>query len=446
MGGMDISKQIKQIHLLKQMRQLEKMQFRNTLYLLKSYAKLHAEELAKLPYDFNLLALLPSNGINENTHSRIFAHLCAYKYDGEYTFLNHFISFLRTTIELKLPTSLSLIDITAEKQRIDVLIRAKECAIIIENKVKNAIDQIADKSATNAGQLYRYIGEVKSKFRYTDEQIFVVYLVRDRYHEPDERSWEKIINEKKRISIKSKYENRFCVISYKDAIYPWICNLLDSNCSNLNEPLLYSALVQYEDYLGNELECNKKYEAMNNRLTELLMEELELNGNVVENYLKVQDALNNIDNLYNSLEDLENRCIDSIWKYWADELSEMIKANRWSFFTYEEYLPEINNHTIEINASILGCPIVLYLVKEDDLMVGMENVDAKARLQKEIVAIREDIKRAIPDIDISECSRTYAYKIVDYTNGLGQFCQLLDVLEKILNVKSVSNTQINSSL
>lgn len=443
---MDISKQIKQIHLLKQMRQLEKMQFRNTLYLLKSYAKLHAEELAKLPYDFNLLALLPSNGINENTHSRIFAHLCAYKYDGEYTFLNHFISFLRTTIELKLPTSLSLIDITAEKQRIDVLIRAKECAIIIENKVKNAIDQIADKSATNAGQLYRYIGEVKSKFRYTDEQIFVVYLVRDRYHEPDERSWEKIINEKKRISIKSKYENRFCVISYKDAIYPWICNLLDSNCSNLNEPLLYSALVQYEDYLGNELECNKKYEAMNNRLTELLMEELELNGNVVENYLKVQDALNNIDNLYNSLEDLENRCIDSIWKYWADELSEMIKANRWSFFTYEEYLPEINNHTIEINASILGCPIVLYLVKEDDLMVGMENVDAKARLQKEIVAIREDIKRAIPDIDISECSRTYAYKIVDYTNGLGQFCQLLDVLEKILNVKSVSNTQINSSL
>ncbi len=53
MGGMDISKQIQQIHLLKQMRQLEKMQFRNALYLLKSHAKLHAEELAKLPYDFN---------------------------------------------------------------------------------------------------------------------------------------------------------------------------------------------------------------------------------------------------------------------------------------------------------------------------------------------------------------------------------------------------------
>lgn len=446
MGGMDISKQIQQIHLLKQMRQLEKMQFRNALYLLKSHAKLHAEELAKLPYDFNLLALLPSNGINENTHSRIFTHLCSYKYDGEYTFLNHFISFLRTTIELKLPTSISLIDITAEKQRIDVLIRAKECAIIIENKVKNAIDQIADKSATNAGQLYRYIGEVKSKFKYTDEQIFVVYLVRDRYHEPDERSWEKIINEKKRISIKSKYENRFCVISYKDAIYPWICNLLDSNCSNLNEPLLYSALIQYEDYLGKELGCSKKYKVMNNRMTEFLIKELELNGNAVENYLKVQDTLDNIDNLYGSLKDLENRCIDSIWKYWADELSEMIKANRWSFFTYEEYLPEINNHTIEINASILGCPIVLYLVKEDDLMVGMENVNAKARLQKEIVAIREDIKRAIPDIDISEYSRTYACKIVDYTNGLEQFYQLLDVLEKIINAKCDSNTQRNSCL
>ena len=54
MGGMDITKQIKQIHLLKQMLQLEKMQFRNALYLLKSYAKLHAEELAKLPYDISV--------------------------------------------------------------------------------------------------------------------------------------------------------------------------------------------------------------------------------------------------------------------------------------------------------------------------------------------------------------------------------------------------------
>lgn len=188
-----------------------------------------------LPYNINVIDELHAN---ENAHSRILRKLLQYQ-DSFYRYrilesLLHYISLLEgkekfAKIDIQKP------DITSEKERIDLWIRdnSTKYAIILENKIKGAIDQDA--------QLARYIQSTRQS-GFKDDNIYVIYLPSDE-HEPADYSWK--YNNK---DYKEFFKDRYVNLSFKSHILPWLKEEILPNCI-IKEELLISAIKQYIDHL-----------------------------------------------------------------------------------------------------------------------------------------------------------------------------------------------------
>ena len=174
------------------MEELSSQRMQEVFTLVKAINDFVAAKKKNLPYNINVIDELHAN---ENAHSRILRKLLQYK-DSFYRYrilesLLHYISLLEgkeefAKIEIQKPT------ITQEKERIDLWIRDKESsyAIILENKIKGAVDQDA--------QLARYIQSTRQS-GFKDENIYVIYLPSDE-HEPADYSWKhNNVDYKKRI-------------------------------------------------------------------------------------------------------------------------------------------------------------------------------------------------------------------------------------------------------
>lgn len=185
-----------------------------------------------LPYNLNVIDEL--HHANENAHSRILCKLLQYQdVNNQYTILKSFIRFVSLmnssfgSIEINEPI------ITQEEKRIDLWIRDKDYAIIIENKVEGAGDQ--------EHQIQRYINKTKDdKYsEYNDNNIYVIYLPADN-HLPSDQSWGKY----KGGDIEN---NNFVNLSFQNII-PWLKDEVLPYCP-IREDILVSGIRQYIDYL-----------------------------------------------------------------------------------------------------------------------------------------------------------------------------------------------------
>lgn len=206
---------------------LTQEEVKDLLDLVEKYRKEREQKLAELPFFYNILEEV---GVNENAHTRLLMHLL--KHERAFT---DFASWLEKEHPLKQPLSMEgrpLIDV--EFNGIDGLIRErKKYAVIVENKVCGAVDQ--------ERQLGRYIEQCK-RLEYTEEQIYILYLVDRPGKEPSEQTWD---------GYKEEFEGRTLVLSYTEDIIPWMQKFLDALESNKKEKekLLRSGVTQYLDYL-----------------------------------------------------------------------------------------------------------------------------------------------------------------------------------------------------
>lgn len=193
--------------------------------------------------DINLINdLRLSSNIHETAHSRIlFKLLKAGKRYG-FPLWQEFSKMLKW--ETFKPTSFG----PPEKYNIDLLIEGEvskdiKFAVIIENKANDAVDQY--------GQLKKYIDSLKDKESFKEEQIYVVYLTRNKDgKEPSEDSFPSDM--KKRFVEGNRYHH----ISYEKEIQEWIdvCQKIWVN------DLIRSVLIQYGNYLTSLFKPNKEKE------------------------------------------------------------------------------------------------------------------------------------------------------------------------------------------
>lgn len=110
---------------------------------------LYNSEKRKLPYGANVIDELHAG---ENAHSRILRLLLQYSDGYGYPVYSSFLKLLTRYCE-DIQTNIVNPEFTNELDRIDVLVKERDYAIIIENKVCEAIDQDS--------QIERYVERVK---------------------------------------------------------------------------------------------------------------------------------------------------------------------------------------------------------------------------------------------------------------------------------------------
>ena len=214
-----------------------------TIQFVKKITQLLEEARRSLPYNLNVIDELHAN---ENAHSRILCKLLGYEnVSKKYSILDSFIRYIAQFTPSFGQIIVDIPQITQEKERIDLWIKDRTYAIIIENKIRGAIDRNT--------QLERYIEKTKNADkRYNDDNIFVIYLTSDN-HQPTENSWGKYDE--------SIIRNNNCaIVSFQDNILPWLKEDILPNCT-LREDILSSAIKQYIDYLEgmyNERASQKK--------------------------------------------------------------------------------------------------------------------------------------------------------------------------------------------
>lgn len=252
-------------------------------------------------YNANVIVELHAS---ENAHSRILRMLLQFKKDNTYPLFNSFVNkFIPEITEVSAPVFFN------EKDRIDLLVKDEKYAVIIENKAKDAVDQ--------PRQIERYLHRVIGGMA-GGSRIFVIYLTRDGAKIVSSDS---LTDEAKRL-----LENRgsFIEINYKTDILGWLREIKDSTAA---EPLLYSAIIQYIDYLENVFISSSS-------------EEMDLNNRINEK-MKTELGITNVGDCFDAeakLLNLQNRLAEEKFKFQKDiianlekQLNEKWKVNDSSF-------------------------------------------------------------------------------------------------------------------
>jgi len=278
---------------------IEKNDMVNAICLIKTFKEKYEEEKRKIPYHLNLIDELRAN---ENAHSRILVKLLSYEIYGKFPILNSFVDYLAKKYdnftfakEIKSP------ELAPEKHRIDVFIREKDYAIIIENKIHYAEDQ--------EEQIINYIERAR-ELKINEKNIFVIYLS-NQGGSPNEKSFPE--EEKK------KFENRYLEISYRYDIIPWLENHVLPNC-RLKEEFLISAIQQYIDHLQGMFNLRKIEKDMNEKLINELEEKLDLKNNYVEDIEIISKKIKDVDLVKDYLHRLMDRMQIKAFKHWEEKI------------------------------------------------------------------------------------------------------------------------------
>lgn len=339
----------------------------------KSVLKLFIDEQKKLPYHINILDILWAN---ENAHSRIFSELIKQNSDGKFEILQSFFEFLREK-KTNFNPVISLPQITSEKDRIDLLVLERDYAIIIENKIHNAVDQ--------KGQIARYIEIVRNR-GIKDENIFLIYLTSDGSKTVSEQSW--IIEEN---NFQDRFQDRFFEISFKHDILPWLKIFVLPNCK-IKDVYLKSTIEQYIDYLEGFFNIRKINDDMNNEIEKFIITELNLNSTPEQNYLKVSKKIEDFSKTQNQLDNIKNRFQYECFTKWLEkikidfpELSRVEDFENSSYpkvgvlISYKDFtislVIEIGGNEIYYGASIHGTSEIIEVELTDvlkDILIGFK--------------------------------------------------------------------------
>lgn len=256
--------------------------------------------------DFNIFDIITDKWKKENFHSEILKFLL----ENYEVFFNNFLEL----INIKDKKEYLNAEITNEEARIDILIKSEKKAIIVENKINWAPDQIE--------QLARYYEKIKNGHNGEQEREVekIVYITPSNNKEPDEQTFGK--DEKIKKEIKDK--DRFTPIT---GFYGSKNDLV--SCLEKSRDKLKENLEKTKNNLDSE-DFNKLF--FINHYIEILkrtgvgdMSEVELKffKEVIEKYKTDKDIFKKIKyigEMYNNLLEIKNKYI-----------LENIKAEDWGY-------------------------------------------------------------------------------------------------------------------
>lgn len=255
-----------------------------------------------LPFHINIIDELHAD---ENAHSRLLLKFLSYMNDGKYPFT---YSFLENNLRNFPIDKIKNPIFEYNKENIDGLIYEEgEYAVIIENKIHNAVDQ--DK------QIERYVKTVLNK-RFAKDDIYVVYLTRDGQKTIEDYS---LTAYAKEILNYGKEESRFLELNYKFDILPWLKDYVLPNCT-IKQDWLISALKQYIDHLEGLFDFREINKKVNMEIKQYLSEKLKLNDSPEQNHKIVNKKLSELNRLRDKIVDLEKETEDLCWRNWLQRL------------------------------------------------------------------------------------------------------------------------------
>ncbi len=193
--------------------------------------------MQKKAYDINLIDELHAN---ENAHTRILMKLLEFNRDNDYFIFQKFLELINKKLDLKYKIqNLALPKFCYQWANIDGYIyQDKQIAIIIENKIRGAIDQ--------KEQIQRYIESANKIRNISSDQIYVIYLTEDGRKKVSDYSLTPYAKEI--LGVKEDETGRFIEINYKEDMLPFFKDIL-SYLDFSKEVYLKSAIIQYIDYL-----------------------------------------------------------------------------------------------------------------------------------------------------------------------------------------------------
>lgn len=240
----------------------------------------------KIGFRFNLLAE-QCGSVIENSHTNFLMCLLQYKSQYGYVFLEDFIALAEFGIQIEGSSNIEFETEYFGKNengsagRIDGLIYEKGVfAIIIENKINRAGNQ--------EEQIKRYIETIlNNQIVSSDEQIFVVFLTRDGVEKPDPNSI--ACMKEHGICNDNKIDNnndvtvisgpRYFACSYSANIVDWLKENIQPSVPQ-KDIVLNAGLIQYIDYLENELGMGGDYSSLMKSCLEWFAKNIQLEGDI----------------------------------------------------------------------------------------------------------------------------------------------------------------------
>lgn len=360
--------------------------FHEMLVFLDEFNEIYIKEEEKLPYHINLIDELRAN---ENAHSRILGKLLQQQNpkNKRYEILESFLKYINETynknedfckIKIKKP------QITQEKRRIDLWIRDSNYAIIFENKVGWASDQV--------NQLERYI-DVTKEFNFKEEQIYVLYLPPTYEKEPDKQTWGRYFK-------KDIYNKRYLNLSFKVDIVKWLKDKVLPDISE-KDSFLSSALEQYVDHLEGIFSLREINKKMNMELQKFIKEKLEINEVEPEIALQIvsekqQEMENALTQLKSLQEEFQGKIDEKYFTRYHEELKELNLNAIKKIDDYPNYYPK----SVGVK---LANKLTIWLGKEDgidgDLFCQVNYIGNKKKLS---TIVKKTFKEIFNDEDIDE--------------------------------------------
>lgn len=387
----------------------EHRSIQSTLDLAEGVAKVIEENKHLVPYHLNLIDELH---INENGHSRILCKLLEYcNPEGRYIFLESLLRYIAKDCEEFGKICVIEPEITQELRRIDLWVQDKAggYAIIFENKVYNACDQEA--------QLSRYIKCTKAN-RFTDGQIFVVYLPQSDDKDPSEDSWGEY---------KEVFVTRYAKFSFCNGVLPW----LKSDELPLipdKDNLLKSAIEQYVDYLEGLFKQRESDKQLYIMVENYIKKELELNDNPFENKKKLDRKIEELDEVRKYLDNMVDDYKKQMFEQWSYRINEE--------FTYEKtYTTSDKEIKLFVKIPICGKSVYAGLYKEKNgrIYYGLSTLCEE---DPKDVGISEVVNPILGNlgIDIDEKNKVwYGWKYIELDNQA--YYKLVGLIKEIEKVK-----------
>lgn len=392
--------------------------------LASEIASLISRTKQKSPYHINLIDLIQAN---ENAHSRILRAFLSAQSGGDYEVLKNFIKTFfaeKFTEEVVAPVFFN------EKHRIDLLIAEPgKYALIFENKIHDAVLQ--------KNQLARYIEAMKND-GFSESQIYVIYLPRNEYNEPNACCWnrpEKCCEhcDRKNIpsecqhlnSYKEAFAERFAYLTFRNDILPWLKDDVLPNCK-VKDTYLRSALMQYIDYLEGLFDLRITNHILNMEIKEYIRQTLNLSDNPEQNYTPLKNKIEDVNKVLNQLSVLKDEVEAACWQKWRDQLGQRypecrligdIGAKRYT--------------NVGIALSIKGKECALLIEKEaNTIYYGIGRHYCSENIESEI---KNAVHPILEDIGgFQENQWWYGWKYTSFENGYNRLCTLIDKIRTSL--------------
>lgn len=313
-------------------------------------------------YDGSLLDII--GGVSEPITSQILASILKYKDDNHRNvLLESFIkSFINRDIVVEAPI------ITAEKEHLDVAVRDKHYAIIIENKLKNAVFQ--------RNQLARYIARMK-EHNYIENSIYIVIL--PQFYDTKIRlsagrlpkDWREN-NGSRKCAVKDHecwcdynqhlddYQMEWCslcdksifnrlkgnTVTLHDDFAEWL--IAESETLSKKQWPLRSCMLQFAYYLKG-LYYTRYNSKLNMAITDFLKEKILTKCSASENWRVIDETIKELDQLKSSIENLKGQLALDYITEWHNSLSKQYPQ------ICTEFKKGVSSFGLEVNGVWIGC-------------------------------------------------------------------------------------------